>query len=567
LTELRRAPAARARWASFILLALLLGIVPATLSYAQQIWFGPRIPFRSIKGEADWNTMFEPDADWANTLAHINVFILGDGYITDTPDATLVAQFRFFRDHDIKVALAIQSVGKTPACPGASEGYNTPLEGASATAKLKRLGLPLDYIRLDEPVWFGHYDSDRGACQYPAKDLARQVFLVVNEYLKNFPNAAIGEVEPVPVMTSKPDWQAQYQAWRREFEAISGRRIAFLHIEVHTRDPAWAGQLQDISRVSRALGEPFGVIYNSSGPDSSDRDWISHTTELFDDVESRLGIIPDHAVLQTWEARPSHVFPPTSDSTLSHLILEYLLPRTRIAIAQERERRVSGQVLDTSEGNRPIATAHVTVETTGLDGAQSLPLRSFSGTVPPTARSALMGIRVNTECNCADTNDVLIGAFTYKETDGGTASAEVDFPGIAQLDRQVRPGITVRRERRNGEPAVHIVTDRTSPYSYNSARFSVTPNARFVFTVPVGGPPGKGLSGYVTLIWFDADGHGISRIMLRAPAEYKQVASLVTGPDGRFSLPRPVADNGTPAPLRFELAGSATYRGAFANLP
>ena len=35
------------------LLALLLGIVPATLSYAQQIWFGPRMPFRSIKGEAD----------------------------------------------------------------------------------------------------------------------------------------------------------------------------------------------------------------------------------------------------------------------------------------------------------------------------------------------------------------------------------------------------------------------------------------------------------------------------------------------------------------------------------
>jgi hypothetical protein len=545
------------------LLAVFLGSMIAAPVHAQQIWFGPRWPFRTLPGAVDWDAMFEPQADWAGTLSRINVFIIGNGNINFTPDAELVRQFQFFHQHNIKIALVIQSIGKTPACPGASEGYNTPDEGAQSTAKLKRLGLPLDYIRLDGPLWFGHYDTDRGACQYTPQQIADHVYLVVKEYLKNFPNVTIGEVESATNLDAHADWQEQYKAWRKAFEAVSGKPIAFLHAETHIADPSWPTALQSMARFAHTIGMPFGVIYNSGGPDNTDRDWIQHTTAFFEYAESGLGIIPDQAVLQTWGPRPSHVLPATSDSALSHLLVVYGLPRTRISLTQSGS-LVAGQVLDTADKNRPLAQAHLTVEAAGL--AHGNPLRSFTGTVPAAARSAIIGLRVNSECNCADTNDFQIGTFTYKETTGGAASVQVP-PPKPSAGAQSDPGVTLKLEQIEGQSVLHLTTDHLGHYGFNSAPFAVTPNATFTFAVPIHNAPGMALSGTATLIWLDGNGHGLWRVNLAAPAEYTPIATLDTDHDGRFSVPRPKDEAGRPAPLRFHLAGTATYRGAYAVLP
>jgi hypothetical protein len=45
-----------------------------------------------------------------------------------------------------------------PANCGANvEGYDSPEETARIAAKIKRAGINLRYIAMDEPLWFGHY--------------------------------------------------------------------------------------------------------------------------------------------------------------------------------------------------------------------------------------------------------------------------------------------------------------------------------------------------------------------------------------------------------------------------
>jgi hypothetical protein len=45
-----------------------------------------------------------------------------------------------------------------PANFGANvEGYDSPEETARIAAKIKRAGINLRYIAMDEPLWFGHY--------------------------------------------------------------------------------------------------------------------------------------------------------------------------------------------------------------------------------------------------------------------------------------------------------------------------------------------------------------------------------------------------------------------------
>jgi hypothetical protein len=49
-------------------------------------------------------------------------------------------------------------------CGGGVEGYFAPDQTAALAAKLKRAGGTLQYIAMDEPLWFGHYYNEKNAC-------------------------------------------------------------------------------------------------------------------------------------------------------------------------------------------------------------------------------------------------------------------------------------------------------------------------------------------------------------------------------------------------------------------
>lgn len=70
---------------------------------------------------------------------------------------------------------------------------------------------------------------------------------------------------------------------------------------------------------------PLGVIYDAdSSNNNSDENWSRNTISNFARVESRAGVHPDHAVIETWVRFPTRMLPETEPGTLTNVVLQYI---------------------------------------------------------------------------------------------------------------------------------------------------------------------------------------------------------------------------------------------------
>jgi hypothetical protein len=542
---------------------------------AQQIWLSvPRTQGRLL-GMRDWEDMFQPTQAWAEVASRIQVYQFHVGLLDRLSDADMAAHFADLRQRHLAVAVMMEGVPPQPGLCGHSEGYAHQVRDVRVIGRLKRLGLKLDYMQMDAPLVAGHYDQGAQGCRYSVEELSRGVAEVTRPYLEAFPGIVLGEVEPIPTLQHYPDWQATLRAFRQGLEAAGGGRIAFIDCDMNWRRAGWDDALTATARFARAEGMRFSVIYDGDGEASDDAAWVASAIQHFTEVESRLGVIPDQTYVVSWVSHPTHVMPVTSPTTLGHTILEYRLPRTRIALSPaapgQAANTITGQLVD--EHGRPVAGAPIAVDTIGLDPTQPLPVLHADGTAPATARTGIVALRVNGECNCAGREDLLIGEVRYRETDGGAANATIDFAAVARAaaarggGAQQPEGATVRVEQRDGQPVTHILASPAQTLALNAAPFPVTPGARFTLDAPAASMVDHDLSGGVFVVLLDAAGHGVWKTRLLVPMQRSALAGVVTGPDGRFMIPRQPHAGGRAEQLRFSFAGRADLRGAVAQTP
>lgn len=465
----------------------------------------------------------------------------------------------------IGLAIPIQSIARVPgeAC-GHEEGYGPTSDSARTAARLAALGLPLRYIRLDEPVWFGHYDQNPQGCRLPVAEIARRVALNMREYLQHFPELSVGTVETVPGASGEPDWAAQFHAFAQALAADIGKNLTFMHTDVNWRLPHWDTSLKSMANFAHSQGLQFGVIYNADIQDATDATWVASARQHFEEFESADGVIPEQAVMQTWDPHPARVLPIESATTLGGLVGQYILPRTRFE-ATRSAGGVHGRLVDAA--GRPVVGAHIRVQAIGADPSRPLPVRTVSGSVPPNARFAILGMRVNTECVCDGANDLFVGDLTYRETAGGNARQSYDMPAAAaRLQAGAKGGAVIQSVAIGGQPAVHVVVRPHQKFGFNSPQFSVTPGAHFEYGAPLGAVGDTGLFGAVVIIWLDANQHGIARVDITLPSDRTEVTTVTTGAGGQFVLPPQAVRAASGRSLRLEFDGDGRERGAVAYI-
>ena len=544
---------------------LLLCVALATPSLAQQVWFGPRSPGTAGGGAEDWRSLFQPARPWSDVASRIQVFMVTAGYVMSAPDADLRAMGADLAARHIGLAIPVQSIAPVPgeAC-GHEEGYGPPSDSARTAARLAALGLPLRYIRLDEPVWFGHYDQAPQGCRLPVAEVARRVGLNVQEYARHFPDLIVGTVETVPGALGEPDWAANFHAFQQALVADTGKKLTFMHADVNWRLPHWATALKSMAAFAHSQGLQFGVIYNADNRDTTDAAWVASARQHFDEFESADGLVPEQAVMQTWDLHPARALPIESDATLGGLVGQYLLPRTRIEATRSAS-GVQGRLVDAA--GRPVVGAQIRVRAIGADPSRPLPVRTVSGIVPPNARFAVLGMRVNTECACDGANDLFVGDLTYAETAGGSARQSYGLPAeAARLQAGAKGGATIQPVAIGGRPAAHVVVRPSQKFGFNSPPFPVTPGAHFEYRVPLGAVGDTGLFGAVAMIWMDANQHGISRVDITLPSDRTEVTTVTTGAGGQFVLPPQAVQAASGRRLRLEFDGDGRERGAVAYI-
>jgi hypothetical protein len=533
------------------------------VAQAQEVWFAPllpRAPHTKLAGAADWAALFSSVPSWPIAAAATRVFTLNPGYITDASDADLSALAANLLQNNMVVGVGVQPVATTSADPcGHTEGYDDVAHIVAVVNKLNKNGLIPKYIALDEPLWFGHYATGAQECNFSVEEMAQRTAVTVNTYIQAFPGVTVGDIEPIGALTAEADWKATYGAYKTTLEGAIGQRLAFLQLDVQWTDPGWTDHMSLIASFAHRHGMRLGVIYNGDGGDTDDVSWLAHAKKNFDYVESLTGIRPAQAIFISWNKFPTHAMPETSPSAHTWLIDQYMLPRTRFTW-QTSVGNITGRLITEQLG--AVANATVEVQALGMDPKQPPVPLVVSDIVPAGARFAIMGMRVNRECFCAGDNDLIIGDFQYKETQGGSIAQTYSFPGSAALAHG--PSAKVLPMTLGGVPLAEIIVTPVQQFGFNSPIFAVTPGSRFTFTAPIGSVTGKGMFGTATVIWLDAAKSGFLRSNITLEEDVRSIGSVATDANGQFVTTRPVQANGKLVPLRLHFAGTANQRSAYA---
>ena len=495
----------RLRWLIAPLLALFcLSSTPTAAK--PEIWFAPH-------GLSDWLNLWSDDALWQNAMQQTDVIQVVSWWLEyGATDQQILALFDFARRHHMKIEMETSVIERflTDPC-GNSEGYTTLSDMQAQLAILQRLNLHIDILTMDEPVWFGHYDTDPTSCQLPMPVLLDRVITDISGLLAYYPDLQIVEIEPVPPLTRNPDWRESENYFRVGLARRTGKHIKAFQLDLDYTNPAWKQTLQDMRAYTRQNNLKLGFYMYGGGNETSSAQWIDDAVQHMETAEGELGVIPDQAIFASWSPYPTNAMPESSPDTMTWLINRYADRKHPVMQAHFVGQGLRG-TLKTARG-LPIANATINGYVSGIDFSQPLPVQVATGVVPANAVYGLTGYRLNIECFCSGYNDVLVGALQYQETAGGSASYTYALP----FTHQVYNGVLVDSETVGGVQVNRVIATPSQYFPPNSVFFSVTPGARFTFTVPAATVSGEGWYGHAFIDWFDQNHNGVDGTVIVVP--------------------------------------------------
>jgi len=452
------------------------------------VWFAPLPPMptregRPFVGSEDFGDLFTPDALWVNAAKQVHVFKLyGEwlgNYATDGEVERVVADLN---RRGIAIAVEAGPLVPTVNCGQGIEGFVGPEEGLRLAHRIQAAGGNLRFVALDQPFAFGHLYSGPNTCRWPAEKIAQQVADYVRAIHTVFPDAVIGDIEPL--------WQGagadEFKNWLETYRAVAGAPLSFLHFDIDWMRPGWPQIARELETFARAQGTEFGMIYNGNWEDASDVAWLARAEERMGIYEAQTGGRPDHVVFQSWRDHPDHLLPETGPATFTHLINRYFRTRTGLTLdiapaSAVGERQASGTLADA--GGAPVAGGQVDFTVTPLDGPGVFAEYTASG-MPADAAQAVVGFRVNTECGCSGISDFALYGVRYIEA--ATAANRVPNANFsAGLDNWGFWGEgTARLEHsdRGSGRMLHVAATAGQTAAINSASFPVRAGQIYTLT-------------------------------------------------------------------------------------
>jgi hypothetical protein len=287
------------------------------------------------ESESDYFELFKPDAAWSKSAQHVRVFMINAGLLLRQSDDEVKAVFADLKRRHIALAIEMGLLsgkgpdGKVQECGVGVEGFGAPDTAKVVANSIEKNGGVVDYIAMDEPLWYGHHFKGKNGCQWPMERVAQDMVPRIADMRAKFPNVQIGDVEPIGT-AQPPDWVQQITEWTHVYQKVTGTRLAFFHADVAWTAPIWQQQFAAVKSRMQADGIKFGVIYDGggTGKQESDELWTQEAEQRFRMVESNPSLIPDHAVFQSWARWPHNMLPETQPGTMTNLVLRYVRTRT-----------------------------------------------------------------------------------------------------------------------------------------------------------------------------------------------------------------------------------------------
>lgn len=483
---------------------------------ATEIWLSGVDPYvrqaLMHDSSSDYNDLFLPNAPWRRAAARVSVFETSTQYLANASDRTLQEMFADLRHRKIALAVSGLMIPLDPGCGGNVEGYSSIGTMGRIAARIKRLGGALRYVAMDEPLWYGHAYEGRNACRYSIVQVASKVAGNVEALKRVFPDVMVGDIEPLAAVEGPSDWPSAVSEFASAYQRATGMSLAFFQADID-----WNGRWQSVLRIMAgklsAMKIPMGIIYDGDAIDIDDISWVDHAEQRFTVVEQEGNLVFGQAILATWMRHPTHMLPEAQPGTMTNLVLRYVRPLSHLTLMRNGD-SLSGRLTD--KWGAPIAHAVVSMSEIDLVSASHPTNRTISGLVPLEARSAIIALRMNSECNgCSGNGVFILGSVSYQ-----------DGARVPQL-RGLMPGGLATR--------VHITAGQSM--APNSVPFPVVPGSLYSVVVSADASSEIADSGYVALIFLDGSGKGVGgrRELKLAPSKIK-VADLMTNDSGKFKF-------------------------------
>ena len=309
-------------------LTALLGALAAltsttTAASRPLVWLSPSfsLPDGGHGGSVDNLQLFENGSPWAGARSRIQVFKMPIHAVTHMDDATLTAVFAYLGAHHIAFAVEYGPLSVTDSCGQGVESFHPVGQPRNLAIKIKKLGGTVDFIAMDEPLFYGHYFDGRNACHWPISRVAQDASQNMAQIRAVFPRVAVGDVEP-PNEIRDPNWLADTRDWIESFRRAYGEPLAFFHDDMVWHIPVGARTPQ-LLRLLREENVRFGVIFNSEGRVQSDHEWRRSVEQNVREYRQAGLPDPDDAIFQSWKAFPTHVLPESDPSTLTSVVNWY----------------------------------------------------------------------------------------------------------------------------------------------------------------------------------------------------------------------------------------------------
>ena len=300
------------------------------------IWYHPEPSAASwpgapsgMSGSLDFLSLFAPNAPWPRVLAHTGVLGLYAGWVLQTDQATLQGTIGFANAQHMGIELEAPALQATASCGTGVEGYAPAATTVAAITlsylnRLKALNADVRYIKVDEPLFFGSYVNDPRACGLAVADVVSQVNAYVHVVQTVYPNAQVGDVEPIILSQYNPDVITAIGQYHAAYQAVTGAPFPFFFADIDFTNPLWATLVKSLEVQTRSEGSRFGIIYIGDQLDTSDAQWTAKVIARFTAYEGANGGRPDYALFQSWQPHPLKNLPETDPTTFTGAINAYI---------------------------------------------------------------------------------------------------------------------------------------------------------------------------------------------------------------------------------------------------
>jgi len=297
------------------------GVPP--LSAATKMWLSGEDPVvqseKHKRDPADYVDMFRADAPWGS---NVEVFAISMQMVLRGTDEQLRKIIEELRRRRIAMAVTVLLLEGAERCGNGVEGYGSHGAPEAVSRRIVSLNGRIDYLMMDEPVWFGHiFESGshgRVGCRMTLPQLVDQVSSKLSVFRQFFPNVDVVDVEPINAKSGGPQSISAIVEFDRLLRQRDESVPILLMADISWEFPGWGALLEGLAPQLHGLGMRLGVICNGDSSALNSEAWVSQAIERCRNISREPGIHLDDVMITSWDALPTLMLPDTNPGALTY---------------------------------------------------------------------------------------------------------------------------------------------------------------------------------------------------------------------------------------------------------